>query len=67
MTPAELASALAADRSVDLAIAASLAGKLCSDCPPVGYPTDETRCAPCSRSATLIAQAVNAAGGMEET
>lgn len=22
---------------------------LCSDCPPVGYPTDETRCAPCPR------------------
>lgn len=22
---------------------------LCSDCPPVGYPTDETRCGPCPR------------------
>jgi hypothetical protein len=22
---------------------------LCSDCPPVGYPTDDTRCAPCPR------------------
>jgi hypothetical protein len=22
---------------------------LCEDCPPVGYPTDETRCAPCPR------------------
>lgn len=22
---------------------------LCSDCPPVGYPTDETRCTPCPR------------------
>lgn len=22
---------------------------LCSDCPPVGYPTDETRCEPCPR------------------
>lgn len=22
---------------------------LCSDCPPVGYPTDRTRCAPCPR------------------
>lgn len=22
---------------------------LCSDCPPVGYPTDETRCNPCPR------------------
>jgi hypothetical protein len=24
---------------------------LCSDCPPIGYPTDETRCAPCPRRA----------------
>lgn len=23
----------------------------CSDCPPVGYPTDKTRCAPCPRAA----------------
>ena len=23
--------------------------QLCSDCPPVGYPTDETRCEPCPR------------------
>lgn len=22
---------------------------LCSDCPPVGYPTDKTRCSPCPR------------------
>jgi hypothetical protein len=22
---------------------------LCEDCPPVGYPTDETRCTPCPR------------------
>jgi hypothetical protein len=22
-------------------------GELCSDCPPAGYPTDKTRCAPC--------------------
>jgi hypothetical protein len=22
---------------------------LCSDCPPEGYPTDKTRCAPCPR------------------
>lgn len=26
-------------------------GALCSDCPPVGYPTDKTRCAPCPRTA----------------
>jgi len=24
-------------------------GALCEDCPPVGYPTDETRCLPCPR------------------
>ncbi len=24
---------------------------LCEDCPPVGYPTDETRCLPCPRRA----------------
>jgi len=22
---------------------------LCADCPPVGYPTDKTRCSPCPR------------------
>ncbi len=22
---------------------------MCEDCPPVGYPTDETRCTPCPR------------------
>ena len=27
----------------------------CSDCPPVGYPTDETRCAPCPRRAAATA------------
>ena len=36
-------------RASDLAIAKSLAGKLCSDCPPVGYPADKTRCLPCPR------------------
>lgn len=25
------------------------AGGLCEDCPPVDYPTDDTRCAPCPR------------------
>lgn len=25
---------------------------LCEDCPPVGYPTDATRCTPCPRRAT---------------
>lgn len=23
--------------------------QLCEDCPPVGYPTDKTRCLPCPR------------------
>lgn len=27
------------------------AGASCSDCPPVGYPHDRTRCAECPRSA----------------
>lgn len=27
-------------------------GDLCSDCPPVGYPTDKTRCLPCPRRCT---------------
>ena len=36
-------------RAADLILAKSLAGKLCSDCPPVGYPTDKTRCLPCLR------------------
>lgn len=28
---------------------AMAAGALCSDCPPVGYPNDKTRCLPCPR------------------
>ncbi len=28
---------------------AALASARCQDCPPVGYPTDETRCTPCDR------------------
>lgn len=27
-------------------------GDLCEDCPPVGYPTDKTRCLPCPRRNT---------------
>lgn len=30
-----------------------IAAMLCSDCPPVGYPTDSTRCDKCPRKATL--------------
>lgn len=29
--------------------AADQAERLCEDCPPVGYPTERTRCAPCPR------------------
>ena len=36
-------------RAADLALAEACAGKLCSDCPPVWYPTDRTRCAECPR------------------
>jgi hypothetical protein len=35
-------------READLAIARSLEGKLCSDCPPVGHIV-KTRCIPCPR------------------
>lgn len=27
----------------------SLESELCDDCPPIGYPTDKTRCIPCPR------------------
>ena len=26
-----------------------MGGKLCEDCPPIGYPTDKTRCRDCPR------------------
>ncbi len=29
------------------------AANLCSDCPPVGYSTDRTRCLPCPRRASV--------------
>ena len=34
--------------------------RLCEDCPPVGYPTDKTRCDPCPRAATPKAPATDA-------
>lgn len=40
---------------------------LCSDCPPVGYPTDETRCAPCPRRPPLPAAPSEPAEGQEDT
>lgn len=29
---------------------------LCSDCPRVGYPTDDTRCLPCPRRSSLTSE-----------
>lgn len=40
-----------------------MSSDLCSDCPPVGYPTDETRCAPCPRR-TLDDAPCTGCGGM---
>jgi len=36
-------------RRIDRAIARSLRGKLCSDCPPADFPEAPTRCGPCPR------------------
>ena len=36
--------------------AASAEPSRCEDCPPVGYPTDETRCAPCDRRSAPVVQ-----------
>lgn len=40
----------------DTRSAASAQPTRCEDCPPVGYPTDKTRCAPCDRRAAPVAQ-----------
>lgn len=42
-------------RRMDMAIARSLEGKLCSDCPPAEYPDAPTRCLPCPRRRTMDA------------
>lgn len=34
---------------------------LCSDCPPLGYPTDKTRCAPCPRRDMLTNEQIEQA------
>lgn len=39
-------------REIDLQIARSLEGKLCSDCPPAEFPNATTRCLPCPRRLT---------------
>ena len=36
-------------REIDLQIAKSLEGKLCSDCPPAEFPEASTRCSSCPR------------------
>jgi hypothetical protein len=36
---------------------------LCEDCPPIGYPTDRTRCLPCPRRATQLWQGIASAPG----
>jgi hypothetical protein len=30
--------------------------ELCADCPPVCYPTDATRCAPCPRRTSKVVE-----------
>lgn len=46
-----------ARQSVISALSAPIAreaNQLCEDCPPHGYPTDATRCAPCPRRASTV-------------
>lgn len=49
---------IAVDRDDRMAAAAMIralgGGGLCEDCPPVGYPTDKTRCLPCPRRSALL-------------
>lgn len=42
--------ALETIRAVLEAALSQTEGALCGDCPPVGYPTDKTRCEPCPRT-----------------
>ncbi len=42
------------------------AADLCSGCPPVGYPTDKTRCKPCPRRTALLAAPVDQGSTMED-
>ena len=43
----KLVARSARQEAVDKSIAAMPHRKNCEDCPPAGYPTDKTRCAPC--------------------
>jgi hypothetical protein len=40
---------------------------LCEDCPPVGYPTDKTRCGPCPRKVSNAAYEPTACLGVLAT
>jgi hypothetical protein len=42
---------------------AQLEAMLCSDCPPIGYPTDKTRCTPCPRRAQVSSAALSGRKG----
>ena len=45
---ADYAQDMAADIRA-LPLPTMMGGKLCEDCPPIGYPTDKTRCCDCPR------------------
>lgn len=35
-----------------------MSAELCDDCPPLGYPTDKTRCLPCPRRTPKVLDAI---------
>jgi hypothetical protein len=49
----EIADRLAASAAESGSATVENPEELCSDCPPMGYPTDKTRCLPCPRRASL--------------
>lgn len=49
----------------DHALAAAC-GPLCEDCPPVGYPTDKTRCLPCPRRTSPALPDTTAIQGLKD-
>lgn len=53
----------AIDAAGDAAMAAACDGRLCSDCPPPGYPTDKTRCTPCPRRVPMAPRFATYHGG----
>ena len=40
----------------------ALGGALCDDCPPMGYPTDKTRCLSCPRRSDLLPEQADPLG-----